>query len=63
MDFLVIDDDKTFRDATCFLIEEAGITRKALSPVHRIGLAQRRQMGRRFAGRKSWQGKWTGRAA
>ncbi|HTX22075.1 MAG TPA: sigma-54 dependent transcriptional regulator [Candidatus Aquilonibacter sp.] len=23
MDFLVIDDDKTFRDATCFLIEEA----------------------------------------
>jgi NtrC-family two-component system response regulator AlgB len=24
MDFLVIDDDKTFRDATCFLIEEAG---------------------------------------
>ncbi|HEV2692586.1 MAG TPA: sigma-54 dependent transcriptional regulator [Verrucomicrobiae bacterium] len=24
MNFLVIDDDKTFRDATCFLIEEAG---------------------------------------
>jgi NtrC-family two-component system response regulator AlgB len=24
MDFLVIDDDKTFRDATCILIEEAG---------------------------------------
>ena len=24
MDFLVIDDDKTFRDATCFLIEERG---------------------------------------
>jgi NtrC-family two-component system response regulator AlgB len=24
MDFLVVDDDKTFRDATCFLIEEAG---------------------------------------
>jgi NtrC-family two-component system response regulator AlgB len=24
MDFIVIDDDKTFRDATCFLIEEAG---------------------------------------
>jgi len=24
VDFLVIDDDKTFRDATCFLIEEAG---------------------------------------
>src|ERR1700733_9962285 len=24
MDFLVIDDDKTFRDATCFLIEDAG---------------------------------------
>jgi NtrC-family two-component system response regulator AlgB len=24
MDFLVIDDDKTFRDATCYLIEEAG---------------------------------------
>ena len=24
MDFLVIDDDKTFRDATCFLVEEAG---------------------------------------
>jgi NtrC-family two-component system response regulator AlgB len=24
MDFLVIDDDKTFRDATCFLIEESG---------------------------------------
>jgi NtrC-family two-component system response regulator AlgB len=24
MDFLVIDDDKTFRDATCFLIEECG---------------------------------------
>jgi NtrC-family two-component system response regulator AlgB len=24
MDFLVIDDDKTFRDATCFLIDEAG---------------------------------------
>ncbi|HEY3760587.1 MAG TPA: sigma-54 dependent transcriptional regulator [Verrucomicrobiae bacterium] len=24
MDFLVIDDNKTFRDATCFLIEEAG---------------------------------------
>jgi NtrC-family two-component system response regulator AlgB len=24
MDFLVIDDDKTFRDATCFLIEEEG---------------------------------------
>src|SRR5438445_12909529 len=24
MDFLVIDDDKTFRDATCLLIEEAG---------------------------------------
>jgi NtrC-family two-component system response regulator AlgB len=24
MDFLVIDDDKTFREATCFLIEEAG---------------------------------------
>ena len=24
MEFLVIDDDKTFRDATCFLIEEAG---------------------------------------
>ncbi len=24
MDFLIIDDDKTFRDATCFLIEEAG---------------------------------------
>jgi two-component system, NtrC family, response regulator AlgB len=24
MDFLVIDDDKTFRDATCFFIEEAG---------------------------------------
>jgi two-component system, NtrC family, response regulator AlgB len=24
MDFLVIDDDKTFRDATCMLIEEAG---------------------------------------
>ena len=24
MDFLVIDDDKTVRDATCFLIEEAG---------------------------------------
>lgn len=24
MDFLVIDDDKTFRDATCFLLEEAG---------------------------------------
>jgi NtrC-family two-component system response regulator AlgB len=23
MDFLIIDDDKTFRDATCFLIEEA----------------------------------------
>ncbi|HXF09967.1 MAG TPA: response regulator, partial [Desulfuromonadaceae bacterium] len=23
MDFLVIDDDKTFRDATCFLIEDA----------------------------------------
>src|SRR5271170_5284519 len=24
MDFLVIDDDKTFRDATCYLIEDAG---------------------------------------
>lgn len=24
MDFLVIDDEKTYRDATCFLIEEAG---------------------------------------
>ena len=24
MDFLVIDDDRTFRDATCFLIEDAG---------------------------------------
>ena len=24
MDFLVIDDDKTFRDATCFVIEEEG---------------------------------------
>ena len=24
MDFLIIDDDKNFRDATCFLIEEAG---------------------------------------
>lgn len=24
MDFLIIDDDKTFRDATCFLIEECG---------------------------------------
>jgi two-component system, NtrC family, response regulator AlgB len=24
MDFLIIDDDKTFRDATCFIIEEAG---------------------------------------
>jgi len=24
MDFLIIDDDKTFRDATCFLIEEEG---------------------------------------
>src|SRR2546422_421085 len=24
MDFLVIDDDKTFRDATCFLIEGEG---------------------------------------
>ncbi len=24
MDFLVIDDDKTFRDATCFLIDESG---------------------------------------
>jgi two-component system, NtrC family, response regulator AlgB len=24
MDFLIIDDDKTFRDATCFLIEDAG---------------------------------------
>ena len=24
MDFLIIDDDKVFRDATCFLIEEAG---------------------------------------
>src|SRR5262245_49836523 len=24
MDFLVIDDDKTFRDATCFLIEDEG---------------------------------------
>lgn len=24
MDFLVIDDDKTFRDATCFLIQDAG---------------------------------------
>ena len=24
MDFLIIDDDKTFRDASCFLIEEAG---------------------------------------
>jgi two-component system, NtrC family, response regulator AlgB len=24
VDFLVIDDDKTFRDATCFLIEESG---------------------------------------
>jgi CheY-like chemotaxis protein len=24
MDFLVIDDDKTFRDATCLLIEEEG---------------------------------------
>ena len=24
MNFLIIDDDKTFRDATCFLIEEAG---------------------------------------
>jgi hypothetical protein len=26
MDFLVIDDDKTFRDATCLLIEDEGIT-------------------------------------
>ena len=24
MDFLIIDDDKTFRDATCFVIEEEG---------------------------------------
>ncbi|HTA95701.1 MAG TPA: response regulator, partial [Verrucomicrobiae bacterium] len=24
MDFLIIDDDKTFRDATCFLVEESG---------------------------------------
>ena len=24
MDFLIVDDDKTFRDATCFLIEEEG---------------------------------------
>jgi len=24
MDFLVVDDDKTFRDATCFLVEEEG---------------------------------------
>jgi hypothetical protein len=24
MDFLVIDDDKTFRDATCYLIENEG---------------------------------------
>ncbi len=24
MDFLIIDDDKNFRDATCFLIEDAG---------------------------------------
>src|SRR6185436_2543250 len=24
MDFLVVDDDKTFRDATCFLIEDEG---------------------------------------
>jgi NtrC-family two-component system response regulator AlgB len=24
MDFLVVDDDKTFRDATCFLIDDEG---------------------------------------
>ena len=35
MDFLVIDDDKTFRDATCFLIEEAGHYAEGVESGHR----------------------------
>ena len=31
MDFLVIDDDKTFRDATCLLIDSAGHYAEAAS--------------------------------
>jgi NtrC-family two-component system response regulator AlgB len=39
MDFLVIDDDKTFRDATCFLIEDAGHYAEG-SPSGEQGLAR-----------------------
>ncbi len=37
MDFLIIDDDKTFRDATCFLIEDAGHYAEGVSS-GRLGL-------------------------
>lgn len=39
MDFLVIDDDKTFRDATCFVIEEEGHYAESAT-TGRIGLTQ-----------------------
>ena len=38
MDFLVIDDDKTFRDATCFLIEDEGHYAEGVDSGH-IGMA------------------------
>ena len=56
MDFLVIDDDKTFRDATCFLIEEAGHYAEGVESGQAwIELAQGGQMGRRPAGCESRQ--------
>jgi NtrC-family two-component system response regulator AlgB len=39
MDFLIIDDDKTFRDATCFVIEEEGHYAEGAES-GRIGLTQ-----------------------
>ncbi len=46
MDFLIIDDDKTFRDATCLLIEEAGHYAEGVESGNaRFGLAEGRQMG------------------
>src|SRR5271165_4637647 len=42
MNFLVVDDDKTFRDATCFLIEAAGHYAEG-APTGQQGLAALRE--------------------
>ena len=61
MDFIVIDDDKTFRDATCFIIEESGHYAEGVGSAGSDWSRSRKTSGMRSCWTLIWEPKtaWT----